>query len=154
MSIDWYQGKTFTLDSTSGEGENLFGIAPAPPKKKAPRLRIRIAKDGKVHLSLSGQRGSRRLRVQARYIDGQKFESFYYPDPLNDIIVGHFDWGSKTEQQLFLMWVRPDPEAPKKKLRLGFFIFAHDTRFSCGKGPMIVPDPGQQNGGGTGTGPH
>ena len=151
MSINWYRDKEFVIDSTVGEGAKLFGYAPSPAGVPPTTLRIKLNQEGLVTLVLLQGGGTRAFFPSARYIDGENFENMYPDFPSNDLIIGHFDFGDPNEQQFFLMWVRPDPKDPKT-LRLAFFIFAHSSRFSTGVGSM-TPLVGQQNGGGTGTGP-
>jgi hypothetical protein len=157
--MSFYDGHEFTLDSTSGEGEKLFGKVPGG----ANPTTLKIAIDPKSSLVTFTVKGASPTtgrdfskEATARYIDGDQFESATWPDPMQDVIVGHINYGVKGRQQLFLMWVRQDTPLrdPKRALKLGFFFFANRTRFSTGDGDMTVKGVGQENGGGSGTGPH
>lgn len=155
MPMNLYINKDFTLDKTSGEAEKLFGKLPG--SGVAPKLRIAIGKDAKVAFTVTDAKPDPgrdfQTEAEARYIDGNVFNSSTWPDEHNDIIIGHINWKQKGKQQLFLMWVRPHP-TDSTKVQLGFFIFTNAVRFSCCEGEMSVPGVGQVDGGGSGTGPH
>jgi hypothetical protein len=91
--------------------------------------------------------------AQARYIDGDNFNSGTWPDPLNDAIIGHINWKVGKAAAVSDVGADPAPHDPQAKLKLGFFFFANKNRFSCGEGEMTVPGAGQVDGGGSGTGP-
>ena len=156
MPMNLYDGHEFTLDSTSGEAQQLFGDA----ANMTPRPKLKISIGGNAHVTFTvtgaNAAGGRDFsaEAEARYIDGNSFNSGTWPDPLNDIIIGHINWKKTGKQQLFLMWVRdPAPNDPTGKLKLGFFFFANKNRFSGGDDSMTVPGAGQVDGGGSGTGP-
>jgi hypothetical protein len=156
MPKDLYEGRDFTLDSANGEAAKLFGTPSG--MAQPPKLRISIKNDAHVTFTVTGADAAAgrdfSTEAQARYIDGDNFNSGTWPDPLNDVIIGHINWKVAGKQQLFLMWVRdPAPHDPGAKLKLGFFFFANKTRFSCGADDMAVPGAGQVDGGGSGTGP-
>jgi len=156
MPKNLYEGREFTLDSAKGEALKLFGDASS--MAQPPKLNISINGDAQVTFTVTGADADAgrdfSAEAQARYIDGDNFNSGTWPDPLNDIIIGHINWKVTGKQQLFLMWVRDTaPEDPNAKLNLGFFFFANKTRFSGGDDSMTVPGVGQVDGGGSGTGP-
>jgi len=156
MPRNLYEGREFTLDSATKEAEKLFGKLST--MTQPPKLRISINAKAEVTFTVTGADPDAgrdfSAEAQARYIDGDNFNSGTWPDPLNDVIIGHINWKVTGKQQLFLMWVRdPAPHDPQAKLKLGFFFFANKTRFSCGDGDMTVPGAGQVDGGGSGTGP-
>ena len=154
MTMQFYTKTEFTLDSTSGEAEKLFGAVPG--MTTAPKLRIAIGSDAHVTFTVTGAEGEAgrdfSAEAEARYIDGNNFNSATWPDERNDMIIGHINWNQSGKQQLFLMWVREDPRDPTQ-LKLGFFFFANATRFSRCEGEMTIEGVGQQDGGGSGTGP-
>ena len=164
MPINQYDGLEFSLDNATGEAKLLFGALPVLPGKKAPTLKIDIdRKTSFVTFTFTANDATpdpgRNIaqEASARYIDGKLFDSQWWPDEANDVIIGHLNWGDKTgKQQLFLMWVRPDMPMldPQRPLRINFFIFANATRFSSCSGGMMVPGEGEDNGGGSGTGPN
>ena len=156
MPRNLYEGREFTLDSTSGEAQQLFGDAANMTPR--PTLKISIGSNAHVTFTVTGANAAKdrdfRAEAEARYIDGNNFNHGTWPDPLNDIIIGHINWKKAGKQQLFLMWVRdPAPNDPIGKLKLGFFFFANKNRFSGGDDSMTVPGAGQVDGGGSGTGP-
>lgn len=156
MPRNLYEGREFRLDSTSGEAQKLFGDASS--MAQPPKLSISVQNNAHVTFTVTGADPDAgrdfQAEAQARYIDGDNFNIGTWPDPLNDVIIGHINWKVTGKQQLFLMWVRdPAPNDPKGKLKLGFFFFANKTRFSCCDGDMTVPGAGQVDGGGSGTGP-
>ena len=155
MPMNLYTNKDFTLDKTSGEAQKLFGDLQGA--EKAPKLRIKINDKAEVAFTVTdadpdpGRNFS--AEAEARYIDGNIFNSATWPDEQNDIIIGHINWKKEGRQQLFLMWARVDP-TDSTKVKLGFFFFANAVRFSCGDGSMSLSDVGQVDGGGSATGPH
>jgi len=156
MPLDFYANREFTIDTTTGEAEQLFGQMPG--MTQAPRMRLSIdAANGHVTFKVDGAGGDPgrdfAKEAEARYIDGNSFGSAHWPDEQNDMIIGHINWKQTGKQQLFLMWVREDPASPEDLLKLGFFFFANRTRFSCCEGDMTPASFGQGDGGGTGGGP-
>lgn len=164
MPIQFYDGVEFILQRTKGEAEKLFGPLPLTAGKP-PTLKINIDRvSSMVSFTYTQNDASpdphrnfpAEAMLSARYIDGDKFQSQNWPDPMNDMIIGHINWDDPDKRQLFLMWSRLDPNAadPRQALRLGFFFFANSVRFSSCKGGVTVPGIGQDNGGGSGTGPN
>ena len=152
MPLDFYANREFTIDTTTGEAEQLFGPMPGMPH--SPRMRMSIdATNGHVKFQVVGAGGDPARdfarEAEARYIDGNLFSSAHWPDEQNDMIIGHINWKQTGKQQLFLMWVREDPANPKDRLKLGFFFFANSARFSCCEGEMTMASFGQGEGGGT-----
>ncbi|HSE11074.1 MAG TPA: hypothetical protein VLB69_00440 [Rudaea sp.] len=163
MPIQFYDGVEFVLQRTNGEAEKLFGPLPLIAGKP-PTLKINIDRvSSMVSFTYTqndaspdhGRNFPNEAMLSARYIDGDKFENQNWPDPMNDMIIGHINWNDPGKRQLFLMWSRVDPNAPdpRQPLRLGFFFFTNGVRFSSCNGGVTVPGIGQDNGGGSGTGP-
>ena len=155
MARSYYQNE-FVIGSASGEAIAYFGnLAAGAKPQQCPKLAIRIKADNAVEFGLRDCNGTLDFCKAAtgRFMGCGDAN---WCEPKTDFIVGHLNVDVPGQRQLFLMWVRiePQPVDPEKYLTLGMFIVKNASSLSGGEGGLFGLGTGQEDGGGSGSGPN